>query len=121
MAKAKNAAYADNLQWYEALVATNPKVTRKGAAMPYTSLNGHMFSLLTPPGAVIIRLPDDVRDAFRKKYKTKPVVLYGALMKEYVEVPDALLRKTRELKKYFDASYKYTASLKPKPTKRNKP
>jgi len=39
-------------------------------------------------------------------------------MKEYVEVPDALLRRTRELKKYFDASYKYTGSLEPKPTRK---
>jgi hypothetical protein len=37
-------------------------------------------------------------------------------MHEYVEVPDALLSKTRELKKYFDLSYAYVASLKPKPT-----
>ena len=38
-------------------------------------------------------------------------------MKEYVEVPDALLRKTAELRKYFDLSYAYVNSLKPKPTK----
>jgi len=37
-------------------------------------------------------------------------------MKEYVEVPDALLRKTPELRKYFDQSYAYVGSLKPKPT-----
>jgi hypothetical protein len=33
-------------------------------------------------------------------------------------VPDALLKKTRELKKYFDISYGYVGSLKPKPTKK---
>jgi hypothetical protein len=27
---------------YEKLIATNPKVERKGATMPYTSVNGHM-------------------------------------------------------------------------------
>jgi TfoX/Sxy family transcriptional regulator of competence genes len=41
-------------------------------------------------------------------------------MKEYVEVPDALLMKTRELKKFFDLSYTYVKSLKPKPTKAKK-
>jgi hypothetical protein len=39
-------------------------------------------------------------------------------MPEYVEVPDALLKKTQELRKYFDLSYAYVSSLKPKPTKR---
>jgi hypothetical protein len=29
------------LELYEKLVATNPKVERKGDTMPYTSLNGH--------------------------------------------------------------------------------
>jgi hypothetical protein len=42
--------------------------------------------------------------------------LYGAVMKEYVEVPDALLAKTAHLKKFFDASFQYVSSLKPKPT-----
>jgi hypothetical protein len=37
-----------------------------------------------------------------------------------VEVPDALLAKTAELKKFFDASYEYVASLKPKKTKSKK-
>jgi len=42
------------------------------------------------------------------------------VQKEYVEVPDALLGKTGELKKYFDASYAYVSSLKPKPTAKKK-
>jgi len=40
---------------------------------------------------------------------------YGVVQPEYVEVPDSLLSSTRELKKYFDSSYAYVASLKPKP------
>jgi hypothetical protein len=50
MAKAEAEKYAENLALYEKLVATNPQVARKGATMPYTSLNGHMFSLLTKEG-----------------------------------------------------------------------
>ena len=38
---------SDKLELYEKLVATNPKVERKGATVPYTSLNGHMFSYLS--------------------------------------------------------------------------
>jgi TfoX/Sxy family transcriptional regulator of competence genes len=39
-------------------------------------------------------------------------------MKEYVTVPDGLLRNTKELKKYLEASYEYARTLKPKPTKK---
>jgi TfoX/Sxy family transcriptional regulator of competence genes len=106
------------LALYEKLVATNPKVERKGATMPYTSLNGHMFSLLTRESWLALRLPSDARDAFLKKYQTKLCVQYGTVMKEYVQVPDALLKKTQELRKYFDLSYAYVGPLKPKPTTR---
>ena len=47
-------------------------------------------------------------------------VQYGIVQKEYVEVPDALLGKTAELKKYFAVSYDYVSGLKPKPTTRKK-
>src|SRR5229473_4346886 len=115
MAKANPKKYAASLALYEKLVATNPKVERKGATMPYTSLNGHMFSLLTKDGWLALRLPSDARVAFLLKYKTKLCVQYGTVMKEYVEVPDALLKKTAELRRYFDLSYEYVGSLKPKP------
>jgi TfoX/Sxy family transcriptional regulator of competence genes len=39
-------------------------------------------------------------------------------MKEYVTVPDSLLGNTKELRKYFDLSYQYVQTLKPKPSKR---
>jgi TfoX/Sxy family transcriptional regulator of competence genes len=112
--------YAEKLALYEKLVATNPDVPRKGDTMPYTSLNGNMFTLLTKEGTLILRLDPDNQAAFIKKYGSKLPVQYGAVMKEYVEVPDALLTKTRELKKYFDLSYAYASSLKAKPTKKKK-
>jgi hypothetical protein len=109
---------ADKLELYDNLVATNPAVERKGAAMPYTSVNGHMFSFLTPTGTLALRLPDDARDEFLKKHKSKLCEQHGKVLAEYVEVPDSLLRKTQTLKPYFDRSYAYVSSLKPKPTKK---
>jgi TfoX/Sxy family transcriptional regulator of competence genes len=106
---------------YEKLVASIPGVERKGAAMPYTSLNGHMFSFLTESGTMALRLPERERDAFLRKYKAKLCERHGTVMKEYVEVPDSLLKKTAELKKHFTASIAYVRSLKPKPTTRTKP
>ena len=109
---------ADKLALYDKLVAGHPHAERKGASIPYTSVNGHMFSFLTKEGTLALRLSDEMRDAFVKKYKTKPVVQYGAVMKEYVAVPASLLKKTRELATHFEASFDYVSGLKPKPTKK---
>src|SRR5882724_6035205 len=119
---ARNAAekYAENLTLFEKLVATNPRVERKGATMPYTSLNGHMFSMLRKDNTLALRLPTKMRGAFLKKYKTTLSEQYGSIQPEYAVVPDALLAKTKELKPFFDASLAYVASLKPKPTTRKK-
>ena len=108
------------LELYEKLVATNGQVERKGDTMPYTSLNGHMFSVLTKEGSLALRLPAKAREAFLERYKTTLCEQYGHVMPEYVVVPDALLKKTRELSRYFDISYSYIASLKPKPTTKKK-
>src|SRR5215475_14486906 len=104
----------ETLALYEKLVATVPNLERKGATVPYTSVNGHMFSHLTDRATLALRLPAEEREAFLKKYKTKLVEQYGMVMKEYVEVPDELLKNTRELAKYFECSYAYTSALKPK-------
>lgn len=109
---------AAKLELYEKLVATNPKVERKGATTPYTSLNGQMFSFLTKQGKLALRLPEEEREAFLKKFKTRLCEQHGSVLKEYVEVPDTLLKKTKELKKFFDLSYTYVSSIKPKATKR---
>ena len=37
----------DKIALYDKLIATNPKIERKGASNPYTSLNGHMFWFLS--------------------------------------------------------------------------
>lgn len=118
MSAARTKVPADKLALYEALVATNPAVERKGAAMPYTSRNGHMFSFLTGSGTLALRLGPRAMAKFVAKYGERPCVQHGAVMKEYVEVPDALLASTRALKPYFDASYGYVGSLAPKATTR---
>jgi hypothetical protein len=110
----------EKLQLYEKLVAANPKVERKGDTVPYTSLNGHMFSYLSKEGKLALRLPVKERETFLKKYKAKLCEAYGRVQPEYVEVPDALLAKTAELKGFFDCSYEYVSSLKPKPTAKKK-
>ncbi len=114
----KKVSGSEALEALERLVATIPNVERKGAANPYTSVNGHMFSCLHPPGRLALRLPEEEREKFLKKYKTSLFKSYGVVQKEYVAVPEALLMRTAELKKYFAISYRYVSSLKPKPLKK---
>jgi hypothetical protein len=103
---------------YEKLVATNSRVELKGATIPYTSHNGHMFSNFNPDGTLGLRLPAEEIEAFLKKYKTTLVSAYGIVRKEYVVVPDSLLKNTKELQPYFKKSFDYVNSLKPKATKK---
>jgi hypothetical protein len=116
--KKKCSIPADKQELYDKLLATNPKIERKGAANPYTSLNGHMFTYLNPSGTLALRLPEKEREVFLKKYKTTLFEAYGAVMKEYVTVPDSLLKNTKELGKHLEISIAYIKTLKPKPTKK---
>lgn len=108
---------SDRVALYDKLIATNPKIERKGDANPYTALNGNMFTLMHEE-RLAIRLPEDERENFLKKYKTKLYEAYGAVMTEYVAVPDSLLQNTKELRKYLELSYEYAKTLKPKPTRK---
>jgi hypothetical protein len=111
---------ADKVLLYEKLVATNPNVERKGDTVPYTSLNGNMFSYLSKEGKLALRLPAEAREAFLKKYKARLCEAYGVVQKEYVEVPDSLLAATAELGKLFEVGFKYAGSLKAKSTAKKK-
>jgi TfoX/Sxy family transcriptional regulator of competence genes len=118
MSESINKTYQLNLTLYEKVVAEFPQVERKGATMPYTSLNGHMFSFLMKEGKLALRLAKADRESFLEIFNTEPCIQYGAVMKEYVIIPDVLLQNTDELKKYFNLSYSYVGSLKPKPGKK---
>jgi TfoX/Sxy family transcriptional regulator of competence genes len=120
MATKKKAAGNEQVAMYERLLATHPEIERKGDANPYTAINGNMFTLLHQSETLAIRLPAEERERFLKKHKTTLFEAYGAVMKEYVRVPDALLANPGELEKYLDMSYEYAKTLKPKPTTKKK-
>jgi acyl-[acyl carrier protein]--UDP-N-acetylglucosamine O-acyltransferase len=102
---------------YAELVATIGEASLKGAKIPYTSMNGNMYSYLGVNG-VGLRLPADTREEFLAKYKTTLYHAYGIVQKEYVTVPSELLAKIDELAPYFRVSFDYAKTLRPKPTKR---
>jgi hypothetical protein len=112
--KEKSNIPEDKMNAYKKLIATNPGVELKGATILYTSHNGHMFSYFEKDGTFGLRLPEKEREEFLKKYKTTLFISYGIVKKEFVLVPDMLLKNTKELKPYFDISFKYVDALKAK-------
>ena len=109
---------ADRLALYDDLIKTNPEIERKGVKLPYTSANGNMFTFLSENGTLAIRLPETEREAFLKKYNTSLMEAHGTVMKEYVRIPNGLLRNTKELKKYLNIRYEHVKTLKPKEQKK---
>lgn len=109
---------ADKLTFYAALIDTHSEIEMRGNTSPYTSVNGHMFSILGKEGKLGLRLPQKERERFLKRLNTKLHEAYGKVMKEYARVPDDLLADTKTLQPYLAISYNYTKNLTPKPTKK---
>ena len=111
----KNNAKRDkNLKIYDALVAKCPRFERKGKTMPYTSANGHMFSQLNKDGDIGIRFSKEVQQKYLKQFNTTHFTSYGAVMKGYVLIPDAMLEDLDVVGGYLNESYDYVMSLDPK-------
>ena len=118
--KENNNIPSDSLALYDELIKTNPGIERKGIKLPYTSFNGHMFTFLSESGVLAIRLPKNERESFLKQYNSALMESQGTIMKEYVTIPESLLKNTDELKKYLDMSYESVKTLKPKAQKISK-
>jgi hypothetical protein len=114
----KDRSYTETLAQYEHVIAATPGLVRKGAANPYTAVNGNMSSYLHPRGEVALRLPAPAREAFLAEHKTGLFEAYGVIQKEYVTVPAALLADTEALTPWFRESLAYVAGLKPKLSKK---
>ena len=104
----------EKLELYEKLICDRSEIERKGDVHPYTSLNGHMFTYLDQSGTLGMRLPSGEVEAFLKRFKTTLFESYGVVKKDWVTVPEALLRNTKELKKYLAMSVECVKTLKPK-------
>lgn len=93
---------------------------RKGVSIPYTSMNGNMYTMLRKDAVLGIRLSKEDGNAFMEEYKSKPFENYGSLIKEYVEVPSHVFMDTELMSKYMNMTHQYGKTLKPKPTKKKK-
>ena len=91
--------WAEKLAFYDKIVTTNSKFERKGKTVPYTSANGHMFSILNKEGEIGIRLSKESGEKFIKKYKTTRFKSHGSFMRGYVLIPEKLYGNKRLLTK----------------------
>ena len=107
-------SYEERLQQYDALVDQCPGIERKGKTMPYTSDNGHMFSLLNKNGEFGIRFSKEVQERYFEELNTSYLISHGAKMKGYVMIPDALWETPEKLVEMLKESHAYVLSLPPK-------
>ena len=109
------------LDAYMRMIAGVDGVEARGAAAPYTSLNGNMYSSISKFNEIGLRLGKADREEFLEKYDTR---LYhsipGYVQREYVTIPQSMLGNTRTLRSWFRRSFEYVSSLKPKPTTKKK-
>jgi hypothetical protein len=118
MSKKESLIPPDRLKLYDMLIESDPEIERKGKTVPYTSLNGHMFTFLSKEGIIGLRLSKEDRLEFIQKFNSKLMIQYGRVMKEFVEVPSDLLTNAKTLSKYLKKSINYILTLKPKSTKK---
>lgn len=106
--------WEDKLKVYDALVARCARFERKGKTMPYTSANGHMFSLLNKAGEIGIRFSKELQKKYIEEFDSTIFKSYNSIMHGYVLIPDNMLEDLDKLSKYLDESYDYVMSLKSK-------
>lgn len=106
--------WEDTLKIYDDIVEACKGFERKGKKMIYTSSNGYMFTLLNKAGEIGIRLPKEEAAKFMETYNTGHYYSYGAKMKDYVLVPESLWNNKELMTNYFEQSFAYVNTLKPK-------
>lgn len=105
--------WKEKLAFYDKLIEGNPNFERKGKNMVYTSANGYMFSQLNNAGEIGIRLPKEVGKKFMEEHDSGPFKSYGAVMRDYVLIPEALYENTELLADLLQQSYEHVMSLPP--------
>jgi TfoX/Sxy family transcriptional regulator of competence genes len=103
---------------FEQLTAGLPMAEpRRMFGNPAAFANGQMFASLFGEH-MILRLPEAEREAFIKAYDTHLFApMPGKPMREYVEVPPALLKAGRPLEEWLLKGAAYAQSLPPKKAK----
>lgn len=118
--KPTSAAPEAETRLYAAAVAATEGCELKGATMPYTSINGNMYSFLGKNGVVAIRLGEAERVKLGQSGGEPYVHESGAAMKEYMSLPSSILADGKSAAGWLTRSLAFAATLKPKATARSK-
>ena len=102
------------LKIFDAMVAACPEITRKGKTMPYTSDNGYMFSLVNKDNEIGIRLAKEDGKVFMAETGADIFKSHGAVMRDYVKVPAAMLNDIEALAALLRRGHAHVTSLPPK-------
>jgi hypothetical protein len=108
-----NMTWDDKLALYDELAA-KAGIVRKGKTVPYTSANGHMFSLLNKDGELGFRYSKEVQEKYIEEWNTTTFKSHGATMRGYVLIPEKMLEDLDSLANYLKESFEYVMSLEPK-------
>ena len=107
-------SYDSTLKRYDDLVEKCSGFDRKGKTMPYTSSNGHMFSLLNKDGELGLRFSKETQKAYFEKFNTSFLMSHGAKMNGYIEITGTMLNDTTLMLELFQESLEFVNSLPPK-------
>lgn len=102
------------LKVYDDLIASCDRFIRKGKTMPFTSANGHMFSLVNKDNQIGFRYSKEVHKTYLDKYSTEQFRSYGANMKGYILIPESMYEDSELLKQLINESYDYIMTLEAK-------
>ena len=92
---------------------------RKMFGYPAAFVNGNMFSGLFQ-SSMVLRLSESDRARCAREFGAKPFEpMPGRPMREYVAVPEALLRSPKLLDAWLHKSHGHAAALPPKAAKKN--
>jgi hypothetical protein len=105
---------------FDELVSKFPEINRKGKTMPYTSINGNMFSFVSKEGELGIRLSTTDKSCYMEKHGATPMIQHNRVMQEYISVPEKYLLDKEFLFELFGKSVANVKILKPKPTTKKK-
>lgn len=104
--------WEEKLAQFDAIVDLVPDIERKGKTIPYTSVNGHMFSLLNKDGELGFRFSKEDGEKFKEKHQSTILKTHGAVMRVYILITEEILKDLDLAASFLKENYTYTKSLK---------
>ena len=105
MSKAENQTDPEVLKAFDTMIAAVKGVERKGTTMPYCSINGNMYAMISKADIIGIRLNDNDLKAFLlvggRPFEGVP----GFVSKEYGAVPAAMMADAKLMQTWFRLSF----------------